>query len=264
MKKIPSLLAVLNLTPSLGFLATPLSLGFLATALSLVWLATAPSLVFADDIFLKGAGSFSGRITQETDALVTIETGDGTIGIPRDRIDRIVKGKSALDEYEARAAKTKLDDANGWRQLGRWAAYSGISTQSRQAYENVIKLVPNDPEAREALGFVQHDGRWVTEEESYRARGFVLYQGEWMMPAEVQVHQATAANEQALREANTRASEAEVAKIKAEQEAEEAQKRADEAEEDAQRYSNPLYWGGYGYGVNYWPSSSSGYSVIRR
>jgi len=229
----------------------------------LILLMTAPALVFADEIFFKGAGSFSGRITQESDTMVMIETGDGTIGVPRERIDRIVKGRSPLDEYEDRAKKLKLDDANGWRELGRWAAHAGISTQSRKAYETVIRITPNDPEAREALGFVQLDGRWVTEEESYKARGFVRFQGEWMTPAEVQVHETTQANEQAARDAEQRAIDAEVAQAKAEHEAQEAQKRADEAEEDARRYSNPIYWGGYGYGVGYWPAST-GYTVNYR
>jgi hypothetical protein len=223
----------------------------------LVLLMATPALVFADEIFLKGAGSFSGRITQESDAVVMIETGDGTIGVPRERIHHIVKGRSPLDEYEDRAKKLKLDDANGWRELGRWAAHAGISTQSRAAYEKVIKVAPNDAEAREALGFVQLDGRWVTEEESYRARGFVRYQGEWMTPAEVQVHETTQANEQATRDAEQRAIDAEVAQVKAEQKAEEERKRAEEAEEEANRYSNPIYWGGYGYGVGYWPSGNA-------
>jgi len=144
-----------------------------------------------------------------------------------------------------------------------WAAHAGISTQSRKAYETVIRITPNDPEAREALGFVQLDGRWVTEEESYKARGFVRFQGEWMTPAEVQVHETTQANEQAARDAEQRAIDAEVAQAKAEHEAQEAQKRADEAEEDARRYSNPIYWGGYGYGVGYWPATT-GYTVNYR
>ena len=28
------------------------------------------------------------------------------------------------------------------------------------------------------------DGRWMSQEESYRARGYVSFEGEWMTPAE--------------------------------------------------------------------------------
>ena len=226
----------------------------------LLILVLCPAAVFADEIFLNGAGSFSGRITQETPEMVMINTGDGTIGVPRSRIHHIVKGRSPLDEYEDRAKKLKPENTQGWKELGRWAAHAGISTQSRQAYENVIRVSPNDMEARQALGYEFLDGRWVTEEESYRARGFVRYQGEWMTQAEVQTHEAHQANEQAIRDAEQRAIDAEVAQVKAEQQAEEERKRAEEAEEEAERWSNSVYWGGWGYGYSTWPSN---YTVTR-
>ena len=219
-----------------------------------------PAALFADEIFLKGAGSFSGRITQETDAMVMINTGDGEIGVPRDRIARVVKGRSALDEYEDRAKKLKPDNVQGWKELGRWAAHAGISTQSRQAYEHVVRVSPNDMEARQALGFVFQDQKWMTEEESYRSRGYVRYQGEWMTQNEVQMHEAHQANEQAIRDAEQRAVDAEVAQVKAEQEAEAERERAEEAEDEARRWSNSLYWGGWGYGTTSWPTN---YNVVR-
>lgn len=123
-----------------------------------------------------------------------------------------------------------------------------MSTQSRQAYEKVLAVAPDDAEARQALGFVLLDGRWLTEEESYRARGYVKYEGEWMTPAEAQLAQSSAAADQARREAEQRANEAEIAAM-------EAEARAREAEEEAQRADYPLYWGGWGYGVTYWPST---------
>ena len=226
----------------------------------LLILLLCPAALFADEIFLKGAGSFSGRITQETDAMVMINTGDGEIGVPRDRIARVVKGRSALDDYEDRAKKLKPDNVQGWKELGRWAAHAGISTQSRQAYENVVRVSPNDMEARQALGFVFQDQKWMTEEESYRSRGYVRYQGEWMTQNEVQMHETHQANEQAIRDAEQRAVDAEVAQVKAEQEAEAERERAEEAEDEARRWSNSLYWGGWGYGTTSWPTN---YNVVR-
>jgi hypothetical protein len=232
----------------------PLSLALLAFLMS-------PALVLADEIFLNGAGSFAGRITQETDTMVMIDTGDGTIGVPRDRIHHIVKGRSPLDEYEERAKKLKPGDVNGWKELGRWAAHAGISTQSRTAYENVVRVSPNDIEARQALGYVFLDQHWVTEEESYRAKGFVRYQGEWMTAAEVQMHETAQANDQARRDSERAAIDAEVAQAKAEHQAEEDRKRQEKNEEDERRWNNSIYWGGWGYGYNTWPSN---YNVVTR
>jgi hypothetical protein len=215
-----------------------------------------PALVLADEVHLKGAGVFSGRIVEQTEAMVTINIGDGVVGVPMSRVERIVKGRSPLDEYDERASRLGPQDANGWRNLGRWASQQGLPAQSSQAYQKVLAVAPKDAEARQALGFVLLDGRWLTEEESYRARGYVKFEGEWMTPAEAQLAQNSAAADQARREAEQRANEAEIAAMEAEQRAREAEERAREAEEEAERSSYPLYWGGWGYGVTYWPSSA--------
>jgi hypothetical protein len=199
-------------------------------------LASTP--LFADEVYLKGAGALSGRIVQQTDTLILIDIGSGEVGVPPDRVERIVKGRSPLDEYDERAARLGPQDVNGWRNLGRWAGGKGLSAQSRQAYENVLKAAPHDPEARQALGYVLVDGRWLTEEESYRARGYVKYEGEWMTPAEAQLAQSSAEADRARRDA--------------EQQAQAAEERAQQAENAT---SDPVYWGGWGYGVTYWPSS---------
>ncbi len=213
-------------------------------------------LVHADEVFLKGGGTFSGRIVEQTDTMITVDIGDGKIGFPMTRVDHIVKGRSPLDEFDERASRLGPKDANGWRSLGRWALQQALSTQSRQAYQKVLSISPDDPEAREALGFVLLDGHWATEEESYRARGYVKYDGEWMTPAEMQVAQASDAAEQARWDAEKRAVEADVAAREAAAEKREADERERKAEEE-RRSQTPVYWGGWGYGATYWPSTTS-------
>jgi len=217
---------------------------------SALLLASTP--LFADEVYLKGAGTLTGRIIQQTDTIILIDIGNGEVGVPPDRVERIVKGRSPLDEYDERAARLGPQDVNGWRNLGRWAGGKGLSAQSRQAYENVLKVAPNDPEARQALGYVLVDGRWLTEEESYRARGYVKYEGEWMTPAEAQLAQSSAEADRARRDAEQRAADAEAAKQRADQQAQEAEARAQQAENAV---SDPVYWGGWGYGVTSWPST---------
>jgi len=211
-----------------------------------------PSVLLADEVYLKGAGTISGRIVEQTETTITVDVGGGTVGVPMARVERIEKKRSPLDDYDERAAKLGLQDADGWRKLGRWASQQGLSAQARGAYETVLTIAPNDEEARIALGFVLLDGRWVTEEESYQARGYVKYEGEWMTRNEAQ---ALEANYQASRNAERSAIDAEVAALQAQQQAEEA---AEQAEDDQwTQYNDPLLWGGYGYGVTYWPSTPS-------
>jgi hypothetical protein len=222
----------------------------------LLVLIMVPGPLVADVVYLKGGGRLSGRIIEQTSEKVVVDTGDGTIGLPVERVEEIVKGTSPLDEYETRAAKLGPQDVNGWRSLGLWATTKGLSAQARAAYKRVLALAPDDKEAREALGFVQVGGRWVTEEESYRARGYVKYDGEWMTPAEVQLAQSDAARDQARDEADKRASDAQFKASMDQLQKQEDEKRArDEADRMRNNpVSNPVYVSGWGYGVTTWPN----------
>ncbi len=214
-----------------------------------------PGLLVADVVYLKSGGRFSGRILEQTAEKVVVDFGDGTVGIPMEQVEQIVKGSSPLDEFDSRASKLGPQDLNGWRSLAQWASLKGLSAQARAAYKRVLALAPDDKEAREALGFVQVEGRWLTEEDSYRARGFVRYDGEWLTPAEVQLAQSDAAREQARDDAAKRASDAD---FKANMDRLQKQEDEKRARDEADRMrNNPVYWGGFGYGVTSWPAGVS-------
>ena len=211
-----------------------------------------PQVVLADQVFLKDAGSLTGRIVSQDATTVKVDVGGGVIGVPMDSVARIEKGRSALDDYDDRARALGAKDVDGWRKLGKWANAQGLSSQASEAYKKVLAQAPNDPEANMAFGRVELNGKWVTEEESYRARGYVEYDGEWMTPAEAQLAQQREANVQARRDAEDRARQAE-------EQARDAERRAEDAEAEAkkaQQYNNnyPYYWGGWGYGVSTWPA----------
>lgn len=210
-----------------------------------------PTLVFADEVYLKGGAKFTGRIQEQTATMVTIDIGDGVIGVAMSRVDHIVKGKSALDDYDARAAKLKPKDATGWRSLGAWAAEQGLSAQSRQAYQNVLTIQPNDAQARQALGYVQYQGRWVTEEESYKAQGYVKAGGEWVTSAEAQAMDAAAAAERMRVDMERDENLAEADRILEESRNQRAadQHRADWEREN--KWGPPIQYGEWGGG---WPS----------
>ncbi|HEV8202558.1 MAG TPA: hypothetical protein VGS03_21300 [Candidatus Polarisedimenticolia bacterium] len=225
-------------------------------------LLLAPTLLRADEVLLKGGAKFSGRIESQTDTMITINIGDGVVGVPMARVDKVVRGHSPLDEYAARAKALTEQDAEGWRALGRWANSQGLQAQAREAARKVLVVLPDDPEARGALGYVKQDGRWMTEEESYKARGYVQVGGEWMTRAEAQQVQASAAAEQAVQDAERRANQAEADKILAEQRADKAEERAREAEEvdpwtAMNNNTNAAWYGGWGYGVVGWPSTAT-------
>jgi hypothetical protein len=218
------------------------------------------SPLLADEVYLKGGGQLSGEIVAHTDDSVTVDIGAGKMTVKLSSVVRIEEGTSPVEEFKARAAKLAPDDADGWRELARFAADEGLSTQARQAWTKVVASVPEDAEANRALGRVQHEGRWMSEADAYRAQGYVEFEGQWMTPAE---QQSILADRQARAQADR---EAEQAQLKAEEEEARA-REAEEAREDAQRGSygtgdlpqlgdpvDPYYYGGGGWGYPaYWP-----------
>ncbi len=224
------------------------------THLPLALVALLPAASVADEVFLKGGGKVSGRIVQRNPTSIEIEVGAGRITVPANRVEKIVEGRSALDGYYDRAGQLAAADAAGWRALGRWASDQGLATQAGEAYARVLATAPADAEANRALGRVQVDGRWMTEEEGYRARGYVQFEGEWMAPGE---QEAILRERAAQAEAGRRQAESDARVKDSEARAREAEARAAQAEADAAAAKEaqegiPL-WIAWGPGPRVWP-----------
>ena len=221
---------------SMGPARTKTLLTFLSAAL---WATPAAS----DEILLRGGGRVRGVIVERTKDAVVIETAPGRLTLPMRRIERIVESRSALEEFHERAAELAPGDAAGWATLARWAAERDLLTPSREAWRRVLAVDPSHPEANAALGRVELDGAWITEEEAYRARGYVEYEGRWVTPAE---HEALV-RERTAEEASARDSREAALRVReAEARAREAEARAREAEAAAQAPAEdgiPLWWG---------------------
>jgi len=219
----------------------------------LLAVALAPVIASADDVYLKGGGRISGRITKQTDAMVEVDVGAGLVSVRMESVARIEKGHSKLDEFDERAAKLGARDREGWLALGRWASSQGLGRQAQRAYEHVLSFAPSDPEANRALGRVELDGRWVPEDEAYAARGYVRFEGEWVTPAE---RESILAERAAEAEAERKQIENDARVRDAELRAQEAEARAAEAEARAAEQAVvgiPLWWGAWGPGPPVWP-----------
>ncbi len=219
----------------------------------IVGLALLAAPLLADEVYLKGGGQISGAIVARSADSVEVDIGGGSLTVQMSTVVRIEESTSPLQEYRARAADLPTEDAEAWRELARWAEDQALSTQAREAYRQVLEIAPGDPEANRALGMVELDGQWVTEEESYRARGFVEFEGEWMMPAE---RQAILEDRRAREAAERQAMAAQAQADQAAAQARAAQEAAEDDEfwdDNLPELGDPVYWG-YGYGPTYWPT----------
>jgi hypothetical protein len=223
------------------------------TLLLLVAAASLLEVAAADEVYLKGGGQLSGRIVSRSATTIEVDVGAGRIGVPASSVVRIEEGRSTLQEFEERAGHLAAGDVEGWLALGQWASDRGLSAQAREAYNRVLAVSPGEPRANAALGNVQVNGQWMSEDESYRARGYVWYEGEWITQAEHGVILRERAAEAERDKEKRQAEQAESRAREAEAKAAEAEARAREAESQPSSEGLPL-WYGWGAGPVNWPT----------
>lgn len=221
--------------------------------LPILLLLLSPGAVLADEVYLRGGGRISGVIVERTDDKVTVDIGAGRMSVATSSVERIEQGPSDLSVYRQEAAGLAPDDVEGWRALGRRAMRKGLASQAREAWGHVVAVLPDDPEANEALGRVFFDGRWMKEEDAYRAQGYIEFEHEWMTPEE---------RESILSERSAR-EEAERQELDARIAADEQDRALREAEEEASRQEfwdsrmppsgGVAYWD-WGVGPSVWPT----------
>lgn len=134
---------------------------------------------YADFVTLKDGERIEGVVTEEGDQVV-VRLDFGTITIEKAEVSSIEKAPSLLGDFEARRAKIGSRDVDGLYRLGLEAEKSGLSAQARGLFREVIELSPDHKGARAALGYRQHEGQWMTEEEFMTSRGYVRYNGHWV------------------------------------------------------------------------------------
>ncbi len=132
-----------------------------------VLLVSLPAESRADVVHLKDGRKIEGKIVEETRAIVVLETRfGGKRRIQQDSILRIERKKTAYEEYESRVKRLRDDDAEGWFELGTWCKEAGLAVESVEALNKVIEMDSEHAGAREALGYVNRDGRWLTPAEA--------------------------------------------------------------------------------------------------
>jgi hypothetical protein len=197
----------------------------------------------ADEIYLKGGGKVSGVLLTRTATSIAIETAPGTVTVPMSRVERIVEGQSSLGEFRARAARLAPHDAAGWLGLADWARDRGLTSQAQEAYQRVLRLDPDNPDAHRALGHVPIGDRWGTQDESYRSQGLVSFEGRWITPEErrliLEERAHEAAERRAAAESAARAKESEARARLADAEA----KRAEAERAAAESQASGTSWG---------------------
>jgi len=213
---------------------------------------TAAAVTHADEIHLVGGGKISGEIVERSAQRIVVETGPGRVTLPMSRVIKVDAGPSALSEYQARSRSLEPGDTAGWVSLGQWADLRDLGTQARAAYQRALAIDPANAAANAALGRVQSQGVWLSQEEAYRAQGLVPFDGGWVTPQEREAARRERSDaelsEHAARESEARVREAEARARAAEADARRAETEAtvDETSADGIPFWPYAYGGGGG------------------
>lgn len=114
----------------------------------------------ADVFHLDSGGRVDGELVEKADGNYRIRTTVGTISVPIASVKRIEKKATPFAEYDKRAAKVR-PTAKAHFALAEWCGEHDLLSERRKHLEHAIALDTDFVPAREALGFVKEDGKWI-------------------------------------------------------------------------------------------------------
>lgn len=83
--------------------------------------------------------------------------------------------------YEERLARSTGNDA-ALVSLAIWCRQNELETEATTHLESALELNPDNPRARQLLGYERIKGQWIRGPELYKAKGLVEHRGRWITP----------------------------------------------------------------------------------
>jgi hypothetical protein len=151
-------------------------------------IATVALSSHADIVYLTNGGVLEGKVTYEGNRIV-IEQANGRITLPADKVDHVEKKETDVETFDKKLAELngKKDVAAAdFVSLAQFASEHNMRTRAELAYQKAIAIDTDNEAARQALGFVKFQGRWMSSDDANTARGLVKHNGAWVTPEALQ------------------------------------------------------------------------------
>jgi hypothetical protein len=177
---------------------------FLWAALALM---CAAGFAHADIVHLRDGRVIEGSLIREGDTII-VRRKLGSIHVHASDVLRIEETADRWDELERLQRQLGNGTADERYRLGVWSREHSFKKQAKRAFLSVLRVDLDHAGARAALGYVRHDGRWITRSDKLRLEGLVEHEGQWLKPeAKAKLMAAQKAKAQAAREARVKAKE---------------------------------------------------------
>jgi hypothetical protein len=108
------------------------------------------------------------------------------IRISAEKVSGEVKKSEAELWYEAWLPKIP-DTVEGHLTMSRECKERGLNFQKDHHLLQVVRIDPDNEEARRALGFGQIDGKWVRVDIFRRQNGYIRHKGKWWVPQDLAI-----------------------------------------------------------------------------
>jgi hypothetical protein len=157
----------------------------------------------AEVFVLVNGGRISGELLNRQQSprkqYIVKVPGEGQITLAASQVEQVLKRKPEEEEYE-RIRPAYPDTIEGQWALAEWCRQKRLPLERETHLKRMIELDPNQIDARRALGYIQSDGQWTTQEELQIERGYKLYKGHWMLPQAIELLETKAKQENARQE----------------------------------------------------------------
>lgn len=151
----------------------------MTTRLIALLLVLAAPLALADTLVLKSGGKVEGKLLARKGDKIHFQTRFGEAIFDAASVVEVITGKTVVDEYKERHKALAFTDAAGHFALGQWCREQGMIGEWRDQMKQVLEIDADHAGARQSLGHLQHQGRWLTTPDELRSAGYREYLGRW-------------------------------------------------------------------------------------
>jgi hypothetical protein len=125
-------------------------------------IALLPAIAAADEVKLTSGRTLVG-IAHDEGHRWMVETRHGDLRVPKSEVASVAQGRTTLHEYKERLdALTGCPTATEMFELALWAQDEGLIRYVNPMLTRTIEIDPDHRQARTMLGFVYHEGQWMT------------------------------------------------------------------------------------------------------
>ncbi len=148
----------------------PRTRGLFAAAFLVGLLAGGASDAPAHVVTTKDGKTYEGKVTEQNDAHVVIETTfDGVKDLPRDQVTKVDTAVPPLREQFAFRLADAKSDVKALFDVADWAKRMKFGKEIEDVWRKIVEVDPSNAKAHKALGHVKVGDRWLTPEEKAAA-----------------------------------------------------------------------------------------------